>query len=427
MEVGKVYVEVSDLLEHLLLGKPLNGITRVIIQSLAGFVKSYGADAVRLLAYDSLSRTMREKPAALLAALYRRPSRSSLFSEHPLGAALIVQFWAKAKPQADDVLFHAGNWWWRPRALQAFIEMKTRTGVGAIFFIHDVIPIVRPEFVAPDHVARFNIGFAEVSKHADLLITSSKAAQYDIKKHLAAINFPKMSVMQVPLAHEFQVLPALGFHPLHALFYAKQTSKKDKDFSKLMGSLSQSSFVLMVGTIENRKNVPAVLQAWRDLSSTLDDRLPKLVLLGKWGQGALEMKALLKTTNYIDGRVLVLNSASDDQLEQLYKACAFTIFVSQYEGWGLPIGESLWFGKSVIILSSSPSSQENLETAAMVDSSVEPAQAAIAQALGGISYKSAGKQHLRTVNNFAEALSEAVTAIQTKKTAALSHSPLTFT
>ena len=413
IKVGKVYVEVSDLLEHLLLGKPLNGITRVILQSLSGLVNAYGANAVRLLAYDSLSKIMREKPAVLLAALYRKPSGRSLFAEHPLGAALIVQFWAKATPRTNDTLFHAGNWWWRPRALQAFAQMKAQSGAKAIFFIHDLIPIVRPEFVAPDHVERFKTGFAEVANHADLLITSSKAAQNGIKKHLTATGLPQTRVTQVRLAHEFQVMPELGFHPLHALFYAKQRHVQQRDFDKLMGNLNQSPFALMVGTIENRKNVPTVLRAWRELSTSLSGTLPKLVLLGKWGQGAEEMKALLKITNNINSRVLVLNSATDDQLEQLYKACAFTIFVSQYEGWGLPIGESLWFGKNVIILNGSVSAQENLKTAAVVNEDVDRTQASIAKALAGTSYKPVVGGHLRTINDFTEALAKAVSVSQT--------------
>ena len=33
--------------------------------------------------------------------------------------------------------------------------------------------------------------------------------------------------------------------------------------------------------------------------------------------------------------------------------CLFSIYISQYEGWGLPIGESLWFGKPVISVNNS--------------------------------------------------------------------------
>ncbi len=163
--MSKIYVEVSDLLEHLLLGKPLNGITRVILHSVAAFVNAFGENAVRLLAYNSLANTMREKPAHVLAALYRSSPGRSLFAEHLLGAALLVLFWAKATPQAEDTLFHAGNWWWRPRALQAFTAMKAQSGSTAIFFIHDLIPIIHPEFVAADHVERFKIGFAELRLH----------------------------------------------------------------------------------------------------------------------------------------------------------------------------------------------------------------------------------------------------------------------
>ena len=58
----------------------------------------------------------------------------------------------------------------------------------------------------------------------------------------------------------------------------------------------------------------------------------------------------------------MINSASDQQLDSLYRRCLFTIYLSLYEGWGLPIGESLWFGKRVLAsnISAMPEAGEDM-------------------------------------------------------------------
>jgi glycosyltransferase involved in cell wall biosynthesis len=347
--LSKIYVEVSDLLEHLLVGKALTGISRVILHSLSGFVSEFGEESVRLLAYDSLSNKMREKSANLLAPLYGNPVGKRLFAKNPLGLSLICQFWNEAAPSPEDILFHAGNWWWRPAALQAFEKLKLATGSRACFFIHDLIPIAKPEFVAIDHVEKFKSGFRNVARISELIITSSKSAHDDILRHLEKIGMPDKALQKVPLADEFAPMPRLGFHPIHALANLVNMPKQHRAFVKFMANTKTRSFVLMVGTIENRKNVLLVLKTWESLALKLGDALPQLLLVGKWGQGAAEMQSLLTSSQNISGRVHVLNRVSDLQLEQLYQACQFTIFMSHYEGWGLPIGESLWFGKEVLV------------------------------------------------------------------------------
>jgi glycosyltransferase involved in cell wall biosynthesis len=348
-QLRKIYIEVSDLLEHILVGKSLTGISRVILQSLSGLVREFGVDRVRLLAYDSLSCKMREKSASLLAPLYRKPLGKSLFAENPLGLSLICQFWREASPNATDTLFHAGNWWWRPAALEAFEKLKLATGSQACFFIHDLIPIVRPEFVAVDHVEKFEAGFTKVARIADQLLTSSQSAHDDIVCHLRKIGMAEKLVVQVPLADEFVPMPRLGFQPVHTLAYGVKNRKQDRAFAGFTTNNNARPFVLMVGTIENRKNVPLVLKTWQSLVTKLGEALPQLVLVGKWGQGAAEMHGFLKNSQNVSGYVHVLNHITDIQLEQLYRACEFTISISQYEGWGLPIGESMWFGKDVLV------------------------------------------------------------------------------
>jgi glycosyltransferase involved in cell wall biosynthesis len=49
------------------------------------------------------------------------------------------------------------------------------------------------------------------------------------------------------------------------------------------------------------------------------------------------------------GRIVMLHHVSDALLAHLYRDCAFTVFPSFYEGWGLAATESLAYGKLAIV------------------------------------------------------------------------------
>jgi hypothetical protein len=56
----------------------------------------------------------------------------------------------------------------------------------------------------------------------------------------------------------------------------------------------------------------------------------------------------LNSTANLNGNIILLHNLSDTELAALYKAALFTVFPSFVEGWGLPVGESLMFGRPCI-------------------------------------------------------------------------------
>lgn len=105
--------------------------------------------------------------------------------------------------------------------------------------------------------------------------------------------------------------------------------------------------VLCVGTIEGRKNHLALLEAcetlWRE------DVKFELQLLGlpraDTAGPALARIAALKSA----GRPLIFEGPADDAgLHAAYRQCAFTVYPSLVEGFGLPVLESLQHGKPCI-------------------------------------------------------------------------------
>ena len=100
--------------------------------------------------------------------------------------------------------------------------------------------------------------------------------------------------------------------------------------------------VLCVGTVEPRKNQVAVIRAFQEILARDPDCDWKLVLVGNLHPlVADEVRAAAEAGPAIQ----FLGHVSDAELSSLYERCAFTVFPSVDEGFGLPILESLWQGK----------------------------------------------------------------------------------
>jgi len=79
-----------------------------------------------------------------------------------------------------------------------------------------------------------------------------------------------------------------------------------------------------------------------------DIDLPQLIFAGKYGWKIAAFLAKLESNPALKEKVTILSSPSDRDLAFLYQKSLFTIYPSIYEGWGLPVGESAWFGRYVI-------------------------------------------------------------------------------
>jgi glycosyltransferase involved in cell wall biosynthesis len=110
------------------------------------------------------------------------------------------------------------------------------------------------------------------------------------------------------------------------------------------------SYVLLVATIEARKNHALLVRVWRRLIEQMPaDQVPRLVFAGSVGWLVGDLLQQLDNANWLDGHVALVHEPSDAELAALYRDCLFTVFPSLYEGWGLPVTESLGFGKPCII------------------------------------------------------------------------------
>jgi glycosyltransferase involved in cell wall biosynthesis len=114
-------------------------------------------------------------------------------------------------------------------------------------------------------------------------------------------------------------------------------------------------YALFVGTVESRKNHALALAAWQRLIERNGaDQVPDLVCVGRLGWHADEFLDAYVRTRGLDGKVSVLSSSVPDaELAAFYAHADFTVYPSRYEGWGLPVSESLAFGRLPVVADNS--------------------------------------------------------------------------
>jgi len=115
---------------------------------------------------------------------------------------------------------------------------------------------------------------------------------------------------------------------------------------KLPNGLKKDSYILATGTVEPRKNLVGLFNAYAMLSAELQAKYP-LVIAGAKGWNTGEIFETLEKLKLSD-KVIFLGFVEDEVLAKVYRDCLFFIYPSFYEGFGLPILEALSFKKAVI-------------------------------------------------------------------------------
>ena len=254
--------------------------------------------------------------------------------------------------------------WTLPQVLGVFCQARER-GIHIHSMIHDLIPIVAPEYFTGNSPIEFHNWLIGTSKFTSRYIANSASTANDLAIFLKSYGI-EIPIETVPLAQAG--LPKSNLADRAAL--ARSNLRNDVYKKLYLGSfvsdevrsLSRSPFVLCVGTMEVRKNIWKIAQVWDRLRMTPNIQLPKLVFAGRAGWLKQDFDNFMRATGNLYGWVEIAENPSDDELAYLYNNCLFTITASCYEGWGLPIGESLSYGKTAVVsnVSSMPEVGGNL-------------------------------------------------------------------
>jgi glycosyltransferase involved in cell wall biosynthesis len=227
-----------------------------------------------------------------------------------------------------------GAFWISRYYLRALSSLKQR-GITVGAFIHDLIPLTHPQFIRPAKLKGMQAFYLRTLALIDFACSNSNYVASEVAGLLGERLHRSIPIAAAPLAHDADGLSA-GDAAAHG-----------RPLPQLLPQLP-ADYALCVGSLDGRKNHVLLVSVWSALNRKYEGRIPALVFAGKWWRNSDMLRHMLEQTNRVDGKIILLEDVSDAQLAQLYRNCLLTLFPSFTEGWGLPVGESLSFGKPCI-------------------------------------------------------------------------------
>ena len=240
-----------------------------------------------------------------------------------------------------DILAVLGSPWFELDYAELAGHARGRLGMRIMVLLYDVIPVQRPEWADRGTTRVYRDWYTTVLPLADVVFAISRATATDVtawcKRDGIRLRNPVRALRL-----------GTGFGGSRANV-ATDAETAASIPSSLLNVLQGRPYVLFVSTIEARKNHMLLFRAWRRLSEEMaPGQLPDLVFAGKVGWMVSDLMNQIENSSSLNGRLHVIENLADRELKAVYAGCLFTVFPSFYEGWGLPVSESLAMGKPCI-------------------------------------------------------------------------------
>ena len=199
-----------------------------------------------------------------------------------------------------------------------FIGPPARSPV--VVTIHDLTFVRFPELCTPDTLQYGRLVHRALDRGAIVHATSEFVAG-EVREHF---GIDDVRIAQIPLG----VRPSTGGDPAQGRAIA-----------------GSERYVLALGTVEPRKNLPVLVRAFDELASA--DSHVRLVIAGAEGWGADEFNATWAAARHAD-RIVRLGYVSDDDRRNLLGGARVLAYPSIYEGFGLSPLEAMSVGTPVV-------------------------------------------------------------------------------
>ena len=217
-------------------------------------------------------------------------------------------------------------------SLRAPLAPPSRVRATArVITVPDAIPRLFPELCGEGFVPAFERLLDSIEGAADWIICNSSGTRDDI---CAILPIAPERVFVVPLAASAEV------------FFPERDGRRLESVRARHG-LSGGEYILSLGTLEPRKNLPCLIRAYGRIASEPRFSSLRLALAGATGWKAEPVFSAIEESS-VRERIVLPGHVPDEDLAALYSGARLFVFPSLYEGFGLPVLEAMQCGTPVI-------------------------------------------------------------------------------
>lgn len=199
-----------------------------------------------------------------------------------------------------------------------------KSRIKSIVTIHDLIFLRFPQYYHLIDRKIYTYKFRKACENADKIIAISECTKRDIIRYFD-ISEDKIEVVYQGCDTSFT--------------HAVPDEKKREIRSKYQ---LPEHYILNVGSIEERKNILAAVQALPMLSADIH-----LVIVGRRTDYTEKVEQYIKK-NKLTERVHIISNVPFDDLPAFYQSAEIFVYPSRFEGFGIPIIEALYSGIPVV-------------------------------------------------------------------------------
>ena len=284
---------------------------------------------------------MLKNPDISLTLLAATPSQTawrvlphSAFTEYytektgsPYGEGL-PQIITPADIPTDAVFFDIDSAWNMPMHRSWLFPRLKMRGVTIVSHLYDLIPVTEPQYFHTTTMRQFLSWTTAVLQYADHIICNADATKAALHTLCTQLEHREPPCTVVPLGADF----------------AKKTVDPESVDTKLLNLLTPYRYLLMVGTVEPRKNHQLLYDAVNQLS----ERGIKVVFAGRLGWNMDHFAKAISKHPKNGKDFFFVQGPTDATIQALYKDALAVVFPTRNEGFGLPIVEAFLNGTPVL-------------------------------------------------------------------------------
>ena len=229
-----------------------------------------------------------------------------------------------------DVFFDLDATWMCRVKRSWLLPLLKKQGVRIVAHIYDIISITHPQYCLERGVYNFMDFIGAHLQYADDIIVNAQATVDELQKLTQRLR------ISLPICHVV---------PLGADFAKQEIITEEQVPKNVVEAVQNRPYILMVGTIEPRKNHKLLLEAY---DKGLKEMGYNIIMAGYMGWNMEEFEQKLESHPDYGKRIFRFTGLDDKAIAFLYQHAKFLAFCSYTEGFGLPIIEAIQRGTPVL-------------------------------------------------------------------------------